>query len=119
ARRSECDQRVATPDREDHSNPAADRGNDETFEQELADDLAAAGPQGRANGELPGASGPPRGQEVRQIRASDQQNDSDRAEEQGQAGPVITEKIIEERLYRDAGARVRGRIKFLETRRDG
>ena len=51
---------------------AADRGNDETFEQELPDDLAAAGAHRRANRELPGPRGPTHGQKIREIGAGDE-----------------------------------------------
>ena len=117
AGRRESDERVASPDGENQTKRAADDRDDKAFDQKLPNDLAARSAHRRANRKLPSACGPARGQEIRQVRAGDEQNEGNRAEQQRQTGPVIAEQIIEERLDRGADAGIGRRINFLDARR--
>src|SRR5205814_7129792 len=58
AGRSESNEGVASPNRKNQTEGAADDGDDKTFNQELPDNLAAGSAHRRANRELPSTCGP-------------------------------------------------------------
>ncbi len=115
---SECDERIASPNPKEQTQRPSDCGDGETFDQQLSDDSAMRRADSRANGKLSRARSASRRKKIGEIRAGDQQNQGDRAEQQTETRSVTAEKIIEKRFHGHACARVRCRICFLETRGD-
>ena len=73
------DEKIAPPCRQTESQRAADQGQDEALDQELANDLPARRAHRGADREFPRPRRAARRQEVRQICAGDEQDEPDRA----------------------------------------
>ena len=77
----------------------ADDGGDErehdAFGEQLADDPAAAGAERCTNGELAGARGAARQQQVGDVAARDEQHEADGAEQREHPPRVVADEIVE------------------------
>src|SRR6266851_3833198 len=71
-------------------------GEDEGFSEELADDAAACGSECGAHGELLGARGCAGEQEVREVDADDEKDESDGSpEDDERAAETAGDKVLE------------------------
>src|ERR1700761_1850448 len=71
-------------------------GEDKAFEEELADDAGTAGAESTADGELFGAGGGAREQQVGEIDACDEQDGSDGApEDDKRAAEAAADVVLE------------------------
>ena len=93
---------------------ATEQRDDHALDQQLANDLAAIRTQRCAHRKLTRTSGAAHGEKVRQIRAGNEQDQRDRAEQQPEIFLVRTDLIFEKRREVDADAGVVGVIPFLE-----
>ena len=116
--RRKRDEKIASPRGEKNAKQSARDREDETFEQELPDDLPARRSDRHPHREFAAARRTARGEQVRHVRACDQQHEHDRAQQHREAGAVFADLVLEELhdLRADAGVRIR--ILLLEPRRD-
>ena len=80
------------------------RADHEAFRQHVCDEAAAGGAKGRADGRLAHAVGGAREQQVRDVRAGDQQHEADRDQHGPDELRVIADPVCGERLQLEAAA---------------
>ena len=98
ASRTERDNGVASPERDQKSQKTTEERDDHAFDQKLADDLAAVGAQRGADGEFTGAPGAAHREKIRQICARDEQDQRDCAKQQGQIFLIRADLAVEEQF---------------------
>ena len=116
--RSERNNRVPHPHRQEKSENSANQRDDKALDQEFANNLAAGRADCRLNRKFPRTRGTARRKKVRQIRARNEKDQSHRAEKQSEIISIFTDQIFEQWRDRNARARVSGRIFFFQPRRD-
>ena len=79
-------ERLEPKDRQAKADKAADEGEQHAFDEQLPDHLQARGAYREADPDLPGAIGGSRQQQVRHIRAGNQQHEDDRAHQRPEHG---------------------------------
>ncbi len=97
---------------------AAGQCQDQTFGEQLADDARTPRTERAANGDLLLARSGARQQQIRQIRAGDQQQQSDRAEQYQEHRTDAAGVHFGHGKQRDAPAGIGGRIGALQAARD-
>ena len=90
----------------------AESGEEQAFDEQLANEPSAAGAQRRADRELVDTSGRPCQHEVRHVHAGNQEHEADRDEQQLQRPARGRHQVLLQR-NRDDGAQARGREAFL------
>ena len=124
-RAEERDQALAHDRCQQHATCGADRGDERAFRQQLPDDARARGPEAEADRDLAVPRAGPCQQQVREVRARDQQHDACRREQhpermlvrlaQHRVAGAARRRCERERLVaRRAGGRIRRRNRGLE-----
>lgn len=113
--RNEC---VAPPQGEEETHSATEHRHDHALEQQLPNNLPATRAHCRANGKLPRPRRSACGEQVREVRTRDQQNQANSAEEQDEILAIVANQMFQERRHDRGLARVRLGIQFLEPRGD-
>ena len=111
-------QRLDRPHRRHETDDAADRCDDHAFDQELAQDPPARRSQRGAGGDLARAAGRPREQQVRRVRARDQQEKADRRQRADEHRTDVSDDRVAQRPVLECNAGVRIRIGAGERRGD-
>ena len=109
-------QRLDAPGCQQQSSRAAHGRKHEAFRQQLCDQPAPSGAQGRANRQFPLPGGGPREQEVGNVRAGDEEDEHRRPEQDQQRLPDIADDLLVHRHEPHADAGVGVRILTLEGR---
>ena len=115
----ERESRLRAGDGEQKSDGSARTGEKRALREKLADHAPLARPQRRANGELARPADGAREQEVRDVRARDQQQKTDRGEQHQQEGPHIADDVLFHGHERDPEILVGHRIGRREIAGDG
>ena len=106
--RQAADEQRHAPEREQETGGAADQAEHGAFGQELTDDAAAARAERVADGDLTLTRAGPREQQIRDVRAGDQQHEADRAEHHQQARAHVADDLV---LKRDDFAALAPRVR--------
>ena len=104
--------------REDEAKGSTRHSQKDALREQLPDDTSGSGPEGQADGELAGAPGRPREQQVAHIRARDQQNERHRAEEHEQGSARLADHVRLQGNHGDPAALVGVGIGGGEVSRD-
>ena len=104
---------VDTENREDNSQRAAAKREQDTFREQLANDAASTGAQGCAHGDFFAASDGAREQEICDVGACDQENERDGAEQNYQGAAGVADYLLLQR-HDSEGETAIGRI-FLRV----
>ena len=83
-------QKLQAPRAEDHAAEAADESEQQAFGQQLPDQAPARGTEGRADRELLLPRCRPRQQQIGDVRADDQQHETDRPNQQNQGRTCVS-----------------------------
>ena len=94
--RRERDDEIAAPGGEKQTKRATGRPQEQAFDQELPNNLPARRADRRAHRELPRPRRSARGEQIREIDASNQQDHADRDEKQLEAGAIFANLIFEQ-----------------------
>ncbi len=97
--RRQREEQTQQPAREQHTKHAASRRQQQALGQELADEPKPPGADGGANGQLANARDASREQQVRHVRAGDEQDEHDRALHDEQHAPVTSHEILVQRVH--------------------
>ena len=89
--RTQRDQAVPDPNSKKEPERTAKECYQETFDQQLLDDLTAGRADRCVNGKLSRPRGTSRGKQIREVRAGDEQDQPDRAQEQSEIGSVFAD----------------------------
>ena len=116
--RSQGDERVPHPKRDEHSQHSAQQRNDKTFDQKLPNDLDTTRSDRGANSKLSRARGAACSKQIRQICASYEENQSNRADKKREIRAIFADQIFEQRHDDNANLCIRRRINFFQPRRD-
>src|SRR4026209_2071797 len=100
ARRRKRDQQITAPCRQTKSKPTTDQGENNTLDKELANNLPARRSHSGADGEFTSSGGTTRGEQIGEVRTSDEEDESHRPEQQGQATTIIAHLIFKQRSHR-------------------
>ena len=92
----QANQCITDPSGDEKAKHTAKQGDQKTFHQKLANDLATCRANCRANSELARSRGTASGEKICHVGASNKQNQSDRAEEQGQISPIFADQTFEQ-----------------------
>ena len=119
--RQGSEQSVADPRREQKAESAAQTGEEKALDQELAHDVAAPGAEGQAHRDLAFARSGSGQQQVRDVGAGDEQDESDHPRENEERGRELLPQRREaakarehlELLGQEAIAKARGRVGHL------
>ena len=112
-------QRLDAPRREEDAQGAAERGDHQALDEPLRDRPAARLTEGAADGEIEAASGGPHEQQIREVRAGDEQEQADGAEQHQQRPPEsVADDVLDERDEAGAPAALAGRHRRRDLRRD-
>ena len=109
---------VHTPDSEEQTERAADHSEDETFRQQLPDDLPAGRAQGEADSNFFPARRTPSQEKIRHVRARDQVHEKHRAHHEQRQRLEISDVLFAERRHVYAYASVRIGMLRRDPRRD-
>ena len=109
---------VHTPDSEEQTERAADHSEDETFRQQLPDDLPAGRAQGEADSNFFRARRAPSQEKIRHVRAGDQVHEKHRAHHEQSERLEISDVLFAERSHVHAYASVRIGMLRRDPRRD-
>ena len=112
--RDRRDQRLDAPLRQKQSQTAAEQSQQRALDQQLPDQPEASSAQRRADGDLFLPCRSARQQQVRHVRAGDQQHETDRAEQHEQQRFDLPDDLVVQR--RDGN--VRARVRILVILRD-
>ncbi len=111
-------QGVRAPLGEEQAGRAGHHSQHQAFGDQLAHDAAAAGAYRGANGDLPRTRSGPREQQIRYIRARDQQHQRHRSQQQVECQPDIADHVVAHAGHGHRLAGIAIRILPLETRAD-
>jgi hypothetical protein len=89
------EQRVGTGPGDEETGDAAERGENDAFGEELADDAGARGSEGGAEGHLRFAAHAADEQEIGDVAAGDEENDAGDPHEQVEVGLVLILKVLD------------------------
>jgi hypothetical protein len=118
ARRQRRQERLQPEVAEQHAGDGAQQRQQHALGQQLAQHARAAGPEREPHGDLALPVGGAREQQVRDVRARDQQHEGDRAQQQHQRGAHVADHGLVQRLDRHALLGVRVRVLLGEPRGD-
>ena len=105
-RGAERENRVETPDRQEHARDGADHRQEHALSQHLPHQLPAARTKRRAHRQLLAPRDRAGQLQIRDIGAGDEQNARDRGQQQVQALPVIAHSRFEEQFHVHTAGRV-------------
>ena len=106
ARGRQRQQRIEPPAREKHAGCSPENRQDHAFRKKLANEPSASGAEGGANRNLAVARGGPGQEQVGQVRAGDEQDAADRAEEGVEHGLHVAHEVILHRHHENSPALV-------------
>ena len=110
----EADQQFHTPHRHEQTEPRSDDAENHAFCEQLTDQAAAPGTERRPNGHFRLTRRGPREQQVRDVRACNQQHEPDRAEQHEDCLPDVTDCGFVQRNGRKVHTIVRVRVLLRE-----
>ncbi len=110
---------IAAPGRDDQARAGPESTQHGRLREELAHEAAAARAHRRAHGELPLARRGARQQQVRDVRAGDQQDEAHRAEQDEERRAHLSDHGLVQRAHGEAHALVRIGIGGGQARADG
>ena len=119
AGRGKRGQRACGPERDQQAAGGAEQAERRALGQHLPHQLLSIRANRRAQGELTQPAGAVRQQEVRDVRARDEQDDDDRRAEQKDDRPRFADHRFEERIHLHALIGVARRELLLEARGNG
>ena len=99
-------------------NPPPKSGDGQAFDQQLPNDLAAGGSDGGANRKFTRTRCAASSEQIRQIRAGDEQDKRDRAKQQRKILAVISDEILKQRRHHRRLSGVRVGVLLFQARGD-
>ena len=103
----EGEEKVETPACEEHASRAAGEAEQNAFGEQLPNESSPARAQRGPNGEFAMARGGAGEKEIGDVRAGDEEDAADRAEQGVEHGAHIAHCVIEHRRHHDAPAFIR------------
>ncbi len=119
AHRENRAQEIQPPDSQEQSYSASDDGEQQAFSEQLPDQAKATGSQGQANGDLLLPRGGARQQQIGDIRASDEQHETNCCQQHEQCGPQTRGLILVQCDDLHAPILIRCRVLALQSFGDG